>query len=84
MKFDYLNQIQPDGWIKTADRKPTKADQNNNGDVLAVWYGQHTRRGSVERVLGSDVRMSPGEYLLWAPIPNGPWRKDLKEDQTPR
>ncbi len=84
MKFDYPNQIQPDGWVRTADRKPTKADRNNIGQVVVVWFGKHTRRGDVHTADGWRVRAIPDEYPLWAPIPNGPWRKDLKEDQTPR
>lgn len=56
----------PSPWIKTSERRPTRADGDKFGDVLWRWEDE-----SVECHLWNDGQHSKGAFY-WMPIPELP------------
>ena len=60
------------GWVRTADRVPTKADSNSDWDVIAVYDCPEENEQYVGTKYWKRVAESPEDYPYWMPLPKLP------------
>ena len=84
---EYLvaNGVTVHEWIPVGERLPTKADGNEDGEVLAVWIGGRVQSpaslccGGVCSQQWAFVAGHPEYFSHWSPLPEPPG-KDVSGD----
>ena len=70
--FDIAASALRSGWVRTADRVPTKADSNSDWDVIAVYDCPEENEQYVVTKYWKYVAESPEDYPYWMPLPKPP------------